>query len=300
MHAYDFTIVAPHSKGSLANLAEELGREKINIEGVFAVEQDGSAIFRMLTTDKAATTRAITKVGYKVTRETEVTVEHIEDRPGMLGKVSRRTVVWCSVARTCRRSRPLGRTWRLSRPARPALWNRSAFGPAGSRTQSELRIERSLGMREHKARTLGLRDDSGQSCTAENYCHRLRSVLCPVEGSVRRTEVSRVKPLAARHALHRGTVWEINMLRSPDEVRFPTIVRCSVAVGQPDEAVGSAMDASLRHCFAILPSCVLCVCPLRNRGETVPRWSFTNSLRNLLELTVAYGVPCQPPRPAQS
>ncbi len=90
MHAYDFTIVAPHSKGSLANLAEELGREKINIEGLFAVEQNGSALFHLLTTDKAATTRAITKVGYKVSRETEVIVERIEDRPGMLGTVTRR------------------------------------------------------------------------------------------------------------------------------------------------------------------------------------------------------------------
>ena len=90
MHAYDFSIVAPHSKGSLATLAEELGREKINIEGLCAVEQNGSAIFHLLTTDKAATARAITKVGYKVTRETEVIVEHIEDRPGMLGKVTRR------------------------------------------------------------------------------------------------------------------------------------------------------------------------------------------------------------------
>jgi hypothetical protein len=90
MRAYDFTIVAPQSKGSLANLAEELGREKINIEGLCAVEQNGSAIFHLLTADKVATTRAITKVGYKVTRETEVIVERIEDRPGMLGKVTRR------------------------------------------------------------------------------------------------------------------------------------------------------------------------------------------------------------------
>ena len=90
MHAYDFTIVAPHSQGTVANLAEELGREKINIEGVCAVEQNGSAIFHLLTTDKVATTRAIAKVGYKVTREAEVIVEHIENRPGMLGKVTRR------------------------------------------------------------------------------------------------------------------------------------------------------------------------------------------------------------------
>ena len=37
MQAYDFTIVVPHTKGSLATLAEELGREKINIEGLCAV-----------------------------------------------------------------------------------------------------------------------------------------------------------------------------------------------------------------------------------------------------------------------
>ncbi len=89
MHAYDFTIAVPNSKGSLANLAEELGRENINIEGLCAVEQNGSVIFHLLTTDKPATIRAIAKVGYKVTKETEVIVERIEDRPGMLGKVTR-------------------------------------------------------------------------------------------------------------------------------------------------------------------------------------------------------------------
>jgi hypothetical protein len=90
MHAYDFTIVVPRTKGSLAALEEELGREKINIEGLRAVEQNGSVIFHLLSTDKAATSRAITKVGYQVTREGEVIVEHVENHPGMLGKVTRR------------------------------------------------------------------------------------------------------------------------------------------------------------------------------------------------------------------
>src|ERR1700692_976247 len=79
----------PIARGSLANLAEELAREKVNIEGLCAVEQNGSVIFHLLTTDKTATTRAIAKVGYKVTRETEVIVERIEDRPGLLGKATR-------------------------------------------------------------------------------------------------------------------------------------------------------------------------------------------------------------------
>jgi hypothetical protein len=90
MHAYDFTIVVPHAKGSLATLAEELGREKINIEGLCAFEQNGTVMFHLLTTDKAATTLAITKVGYKIIREMEVIVEPVENHPGMLGKVTRR------------------------------------------------------------------------------------------------------------------------------------------------------------------------------------------------------------------
>jgi hypothetical protein len=90
MRAYDFTIAVPHNKGSLATLAEEMSRENINIEGLCALEHNGSVIFHLLTTDKAATTRAISKVGYKVTRETEVIVERVEDRPGTLAKVTRR------------------------------------------------------------------------------------------------------------------------------------------------------------------------------------------------------------------
>lgn len=90
MHAYDFTIVVPRTKGSLATLEEELRREKINIEGLRAVEQDGRVIFHLLTTDKAATSRAITQVGYQVTHEGEVMIEHVENHPGMLGKVTRR------------------------------------------------------------------------------------------------------------------------------------------------------------------------------------------------------------------
>jgi hypothetical protein len=90
MRAYDFAIAVPHNKGSLANLAEEMSRENINIEGLCALEHSGSVIFHLLTTDKAATARAISKVGYKITGETEVIVERVEDRPGMLANVTRR------------------------------------------------------------------------------------------------------------------------------------------------------------------------------------------------------------------
>jgi hypothetical protein len=90
MNAYDFNVAVPHSKGSLAKLAEEFGRENVNIEGLCAIEQNRNAIVHLLTTDKAATSRVIDKVGYKVIRETEVIVERVDDRPGMLGTVTRR------------------------------------------------------------------------------------------------------------------------------------------------------------------------------------------------------------------
>jgi hypothetical protein len=90
MNSYDFNIAVRHSKGSLAKLAEELGRENVNIDGLCATEQNGNAIVHLLTTDKAATSRVIAKVGYNVIRETEVIVEHVEDRPGMLGMVAPR------------------------------------------------------------------------------------------------------------------------------------------------------------------------------------------------------------------
>jgi hypothetical protein len=77
--------------GALRFLGENgCNASKSNTNSPLGAPQNGGAIFHLLTTDKAATTRAITKVGYKVTRETEVIVEHIEDRPGMLGKVTRR------------------------------------------------------------------------------------------------------------------------------------------------------------------------------------------------------------------
>ena len=90
MRAYDFTITAPHATGTIAKLAEELGREKINIEGLFAVDHDGKPVFHLLTTDKTGTKRAVDKVGYTVSQEREVVVERVEDRPGVLGEITRK------------------------------------------------------------------------------------------------------------------------------------------------------------------------------------------------------------------
>ncbi len=47
-------------------------------------------IWHQLVVTSSVPQASLTKVGYKVTRETGGIVEHIEDRPGMLGNVTRR------------------------------------------------------------------------------------------------------------------------------------------------------------------------------------------------------------------
>ena len=89
MRAYDFAITAPNTHGSLADLADEMGREKINIEGLFVAESGKEVVIHVLTTDRAAITNAVKKVGYKVINETEVVLENVENRPGMLAEIVR-------------------------------------------------------------------------------------------------------------------------------------------------------------------------------------------------------------------
>ena len=89
MRAYDFTITAPNNHGSLVVLADEMGREKINIEGLFVVESGKEVQIHVLTTDRAATTTAVKKVGYKVIDEAEVVLANVENRPGMLADIIR-------------------------------------------------------------------------------------------------------------------------------------------------------------------------------------------------------------------
>ncbi len=89
MRAYDFTITAPNTHGSLAILADEMGREKINIEGMFVVESGKDVHIHLLTNDRAAVTAAVKKVGFTVVNQVEVVLESIDNRPGMLAEIVR-------------------------------------------------------------------------------------------------------------------------------------------------------------------------------------------------------------------
>src|SRR6266545_3718286 len=73
----DLTISLTDQPGSLAALGEATGRANINIEGACAYVEDGAR-------------RALKEAGLEVTGEQDVIVVQLEDRPGVLGGVTRR------------------------------------------------------------------------------------------------------------------------------------------------------------------------------------------------------------------
>jgi len=76
--------------GTLANLGETLGRAGVNIEGLCGIPSQGRAQVHVLVEDAAAARRALQAAGIEVLAERPVLVLTLEDRPGELGKVSRR------------------------------------------------------------------------------------------------------------------------------------------------------------------------------------------------------------------
>jgi hypothetical protein len=88
--ATDFTITMEDRPGSLAKLGETMGKAGINIEGACAVTGGGKGEVHILVPDAAAARSALKAAGISVTSEREVLVVDAKDRPGELGRVSRK------------------------------------------------------------------------------------------------------------------------------------------------------------------------------------------------------------------
>lgn len=86
----DLTISLTDQPGSLAALGEATGRANINIEGACAYLEDGKAVAHICVDDADRARRALTEAGVEVTGEQDVIVVQLEDRPGVLGGVTRR------------------------------------------------------------------------------------------------------------------------------------------------------------------------------------------------------------------
>lgn len=89
--ATDLTLHLDDHPGELARVGELLGRAAVNVEGFCAVTSGGgSAEVHVLVDDMAGAFTALAAGGIKVVDEQEVAVVEVEDRPGVLGEVSRK------------------------------------------------------------------------------------------------------------------------------------------------------------------------------------------------------------------
>ena len=89
--ATDLTLHLDDSPGELARVGELLGRAAVNIDGFCAVTSGGGrGEVHLLVDDMAAAFDALTGAGIAVVSEEEVLVVPVEDRPGVLGEVTRK------------------------------------------------------------------------------------------------------------------------------------------------------------------------------------------------------------------
>jgi hypothetical protein len=86
----EITVVAKNDVGSLAAVAEALGSVGVNIEAISAYAQNDEAIFRILTNDVTTALKTLSKIPNIRVSESEVIVLRMPNKPGELGKVTRK------------------------------------------------------------------------------------------------------------------------------------------------------------------------------------------------------------------
>ena len=90
-HLTDLTIEMDDKPGTVAAAAEALGRAGINIEGVAGMATGGGkGMGHILVEDVQKTRKALEGTGTRVIEERPVLVLELEDRPGSLGKLTRK------------------------------------------------------------------------------------------------------------------------------------------------------------------------------------------------------------------
>lgn len=88
--AVDLTLIMEDRPGMLAKASEALGKAGINIDGICAFMCEGKGVIHILVEDAMATRNALKKVRFDVDDEREVLVLEAENKPGEIGKISRR------------------------------------------------------------------------------------------------------------------------------------------------------------------------------------------------------------------
>ncbi len=88
-HLKELRVTMEDRPGSLAKLAEALGKAGLNIEAISAETSGGSGDIRVLVADTAAARKALEAAGVTVAAEREMAFVDLEDRPGSLARTAR-------------------------------------------------------------------------------------------------------------------------------------------------------------------------------------------------------------------
>src|SRR6202048_2394189 len=86
----DLTIELEEKAGTVAAMAEALGKAGVNIEGICGFVVGGKGVGHVLGADAGKARQARQSTGARVTGEQEVLVLDIDDKPGALGKLTRK------------------------------------------------------------------------------------------------------------------------------------------------------------------------------------------------------------------
>lgn len=89
-HFKDLTVELEDKPGTTAAMAEALGKAGVNIEGICGFVIGGKGVGHVLVEDAAKARQALQSSGARVTGEQDVLIAEIEDKPGSLGKLTRR------------------------------------------------------------------------------------------------------------------------------------------------------------------------------------------------------------------
>ncbi len=89
-HLKELKVSMEDRPGSLAKLAEALGKAGVNIDAISAQTSGGSGDIRILVADTAAARRALDGAGIKVSGEREMTFVDLDDRPGSLAATAKK------------------------------------------------------------------------------------------------------------------------------------------------------------------------------------------------------------------
>lgn len=86
----DLTVVVPDRPGTLAHIAEAIGKAGINIEAFSGDNLEGTAVLHLLVEDARSVRKIMEDAGLEVREERDVLVIDTEDRPGALAGVAHR------------------------------------------------------------------------------------------------------------------------------------------------------------------------------------------------------------------